>query len=81
MSRLLLVLALVSMVSGCASKSAQPAGTAGVPPGYKYHDPTPAEVAASPAGMYPRFSPRARCFQAGGVWRPTAGVCEVVPAP
>lgn len=62
MSRILLVLALVTVLSGCASKAPQPAAP-------------PATV--SPAEVNPRLSARAHCFRSGGVWRPTARECEL----
>jgi hypothetical protein len=65
-----LVLALAA--AGCASAgpepSAAPAAITTAPP----PAPQPYEYAT------PRLSARAHCFQSGGVWRPTAYVCEGV---
>lgn len=62
MSRIFLVLAFVTVLSGCASKAPQPAAS-------------PATV-SSAAVVSPRLSARAYCFENRGVWRATAGVCE-----
>jgi hypothetical protein len=81
MRRLALVLALLSVLSGCASKSStvaapQPSASPPPPPPAS----TPAPIAALETSYYitPRLSPRAQCFQKrdGSAWRPTARECE-----
>jgi hypothetical protein len=62
MSRVLLVLACVTVFAGCASSAPQPSAAP--------------SASVSSATVNPRLSARAYCFESRGVWRPTAGVCE-----
>lgn len=69
--RRVLVLALLSALSGCASAAPQPSAavssSAAAP-----------SVAVDPslATVNPRFLPRAYCFETQGVWRTAAGNCD-----
>ena len=62
MTRVLLVLAFVTVFAGCASSAPQP--SAGP------------SASVSSTTVIPRFTARAYCFENRGIWRATAGVCE-----
>ena len=62
--RRVLVLALLSALSACASPAPQP--SAAVSP----------SATVSSATVNPRGSARAYCFESRGVWRAAAGICD-----
>jgi hypothetical protein len=64
MSRVVLVLALVSVLAGCASSAPQPSAAS-------------SPSAAVPSStIIPRYTARGHCVESHGVWRATASVCE-----
>lgn len=84
MIRVLPVFAIAIALSACASKAPQPSAS---PSPSAFPAPAPVsgaaaatmgttQAGASWATVSPRLSPRAYCFQSGGVWRATAVVCE-----
>jgi hypothetical protein len=76
MRRLALVLVFLSVSYGCASRTATAPQPAAAPRAVT----TPPQLVAQETyyNTYPRFSPRAQCFQRrdGSAWRPTAKECE-----